>query len=189
MQRVEQMERNWEVFARELERVKKLKKSKGEESKGLAGPYGIIKRVIKVHDFPAGTIFPEVYGSYDGYVITTTEHIFWVLISSYKKCCEEWGCITSEDEDDIGYYVGKRLLDVEVTDIAFNKRVLEHLDKAREDHIDYSGCVPEVEQTVFVNFVTHVGEFQLVVYNLHNSYYGHEILLAYDDKVLMNPEI
>jgi hypothetical protein len=38
----------------------------------------------------------------------------------------------------------------------------------------------------FVDFVTDKGVFQLAVYNAHNGYYGHGILVAKDDEILLN---
>jgi hypothetical protein len=39
---------------------------------------------------------------------------------------------------------------------------------------------------MFINFITDVGVFQIVAYNEHNGYYGHESVLVCNGKVLCN---
>jgi len=36
----------------------------------------------------------------------------------------------------------------------------------------------------FVDFITTNGTFQLAVYNSHNGYYGHGIVVAIDEKIV-----
>ena len=36
----------------------------------------------------------------------------------------------------------------------------------------------------FINFETDRGVFQLTVYNTHNGYYGHDIFIQVDDKIV-----
>lgn len=43
-----------------------------------------------------------------------------------------------------------------------------------------------INQIQFVDFVTSRGTFQLAVYNSHNGYYGHGIIVAKDDEILLN---
>ena len=41
----------------------------------------------------------------------------------------------------------------------------------------------------FVDFVTDRGTFQLAVYNSHNGYYGHGILVLKNDEVLLEDDL
>ena len=68
------------------------------------------------------------------------------------------------------------LLEVNVTDIALNQKVLTQMN---EDYIDN-------REIQFVDFKTNLGTFQLAVYNSHNGYYGHGILVAKDNEILLN---
>ena len=114
------------------------------------------------------------YSEMDGYKVETENHIFHVLIDNGQCCCENWGHMTSED--DLSYYVGAELLEVNVTDIALNQKVLTQMN---EDYIDN-------REIQFVDFKTNLGTFQLAVYNSHNGYYGHGILVAKDNEILLN---
>lgn len=67
-------------------------------------------------------------------------------------------------------------MEVKVTDTALNQKVLT---KMEEEYI----CNGSIQ---FVDFITNNGVFQLAVYNVHNGYYGHGILVAKDDEILLD---
>lgn len=114
------------------------------------------------------------YSSMDGYKIETEDHVFCVLIDNGQSCCESWGYLTSED--DLNYYIGSELIEVKLTDLALNKTVVEKSGY-------YDGDCGGIQ---FVDFVTSNGTFQLAVYNSHNGYYGHGIVVAKDNEILLN---
>lgn len=113
------------------------------------------------------------YSAMDGYVVKTDQHTFYVLINNGQSCCENWGYFSSEDDHD--QFIGANLLEVNLTDTALNTTKVEE-----SDYYDDAGGIQ------FVNFVTDNGVFQLAVYNAHNGYYGHSILVAKDEEVLLN---
>lgn len=82
-----------------------------------------------------------------------------------------------QSEDDLTAYIGAELREVHLTDTALNKAAVEKSDYYDGD--DGGGIQ-------FVDFVTDRGTFQLAVYNSHNGYYGHGILFAKDDAILLN---
>lgn len=100
---------------------------------------------------------------YDGFEITTDLQNILVLIDNGQHCCEEWGYLSSFG--DAKEFIGSNLLKVEIVDTSLNKT---ELDKIRDDK-------REDIETVFVNFETSKGLFQLTVYNAHNGYYGHAV--------------
>ncbi|MBR3795763.1 MAG: hypothetical protein IKK34_07015 [Clostridia bacterium] len=108
---------------------------------------------------------------YDGYEVKTNQHCYMVLIENEQNCCETWGYFASNDND-LGQYVGKVLAGVYLTDTALNTKKVEEL------HLD--------ERDIqFVDFVFADGDkLQLAVYNAHNGYYGHSILVIRDDVIL-----
>lgn len=110
----------------------------------------------------------------DGYVVETDKHIFRVLIENGQSCCESWGYLTSED--DLIQFIGNELLEVNLVDTALKQAVV---DKEAEYGFDDGGIQ-------FVNFVTDRGVFQLAVYNAHNGYYGHDIVIAKDNDILLS---
>ena len=112
----------------------------------------------------------EDYGQMDGYKVTTTKHTYYVLIDNFQQCCEHFGYFVSED--DPNQFVGANLLEIRLTDTALNNKKLE------EYGINY-----EYAMIQFVDFVTDKGVFQIAVYNEHNGYYGHDIVILKDNVV------
>lgn len=112
--------------------------------------------------------------SMDGYIVETDQHTYHVLIDNQESCCESWGYLASDD--DLSQYIGAQLRDVRLTDTALNT-----------EQVEASGYYDGDEGGIqFVNFVTDRGVFQLAVYNAHNGYYGHGILIAKDEHILLN---
>ena len=109
----------------------------------------------------------------DGYKVVTDQHTYHVLIDNDQSCCESWGYLASDD--DLAQYVGATLAEVRLTDKALNQQVVEA-----------SGYYEDGGGIQFVDFVTDRGVFQLAVYNGHNGYYGHGILVAKDDEIILN---
>lgn len=112
------------------------------------------------------------YAEYDGYRITTTEHKYLILISNEQNCCEDWGYMVSEDDFDS--FIGKSLVSVELTNMALDKKIVKDLY-----------C--DDDQIQFVDFKISNGTvLQFTVYNSHNGYYGHPIIVAKDNDILLN---
>ena len=109
------------------------------------------------------------YARMEGYKVVTDAHTVWVLIDSEQSCCESFGYLSSED--DLAHYVGETLVEIHLTDMALNSRIVEG-----------SGYEPNIQ---FVSFGTNRGTFQLAVYNSHNGYYGHPVLIAKDGEIVL----
>ena len=105
---------------------------------------------------------------YEGYIIKTEDKDYKVLITNGQSCCESFGYIQSED--DLTEFIGAELLSVQTTDVALVKVDVEY---------DYAGDI------MFVDFNTSKGTFQLSVYNYHNGYYGHGIIITTDEKEII----
>ena len=113
------------------------------------------------------------YAAYDGYKITTSEQEYLILIDNGQCCCESWGYFSSED--DFGNYIGKTILDVYLTD---NNWVTAAPT--------YSGYYDDFGGIQFVDFkFTDGSVLQFAVYNAHNGYYGHPIIIAKDKEILL----
>jgi len=119
------------------------------------------------------------YSCMDGYKVKTDKHSFYILIDNGQSCCEEWGYIScAEDELDLKYFLGSQLIEVNLTDVALNQTI-----------VDNSGYYEEDGGIQFIDFKTNIGTFQLAVYNAHNGYYGHGIIVAKDEEILLNDTI
>lgn len=152
---------------------------------------GKIITIEEIHDFTLGNNAPvngkngsqlgltgmlNILGggrSMDGYKISTVKHNIYILIDNYQSCCENWGYIQSED--DLNYYIASSIKDIKLTDIALNQKMI---DFEKEGYFDEGGIQ-------FVDFETSRGSFQLAVYNGHNGYYGHGIIISIDDKIVL----
>lgn len=152
--------------------------------------YGIIIKVNKVEGFALGNMakftgknnsqlgISSMLGFFggrtmDGYEVETNLHKIRVLIDNSQSCCESWGYIQSED--DLTPYIGSELIDINLTDTANNVEMLKN--ESLEYGFDRGGIQ-------FVDFATRKGTFQLAVYNAHNGYYGHGIIIAVDDDII-----
>ncbi len=152
--------------------------------------YGRIRSIDELHGFKVGNRYAlngsggarlglsqmvdAVFGSggsMDGYAVVTSKHTVRTLIDDGQSCCEDSGYFSTDD--DLSAYVGANLRDIEITDTALNTKAI---DEKFEYGFDGGGVM-------FVTFKTSRGDFQLAVYNSHNGYYGHGIIVAVDDEI------
>lgn len=112
--------------------------------------------------------------NYDGWKIITDENEYHILIDNGQSCCESWGYIVSEN--DFSEFVGKEIKDVRLTDTKLNNSsVYSYLE-----YLDDGGVQ-------FVNFEFSDGSvLQFAVYNGHNGYYGHGIIIAKNEDILLS---
>lgn len=96
---------------------------------------------------------------YEGYEITTDKAKYLVVINNDQQCCEHWGYLTSED--DFEKFIGNELVEVKT-------------DSSSGIGNDFF----ETKCTCFVDFVTTKGTLQFVLYNEHNGYYGHKVIIS-----------
>ncbi len=104
------------------------------------------------------------WSNYDGYQIITDQQTIKIGISDGQSCCENFGCIITNDETK--EFIGAELLGISITDTALNNKKIEELE-----YLDCGGAM-------FVNLETSEGLLQFVAYNAHNGYYGHEAVLV-----------
>lgn len=102
------------------------------------------------------------YDDFDGYIIKTDQQTIKIGISNSQSCCENWGYLTTND--DLQEFVGAKLTAIKLVDTALNVKPIE-------DHDLYEPSL------MFVNFATDRGTMQLVAYNDHNGYYGHDAVV------------
>ena len=102
---------------------------------------------------------------YDGYKITTDKQEIFVGIDNSQYCCEEWGYCSSLDNFDD--FIGADLLTIVSVDTALKTY---ELDRSRDGY-------DVLDEAMFINFETSKGTFQIVCYNSHNGYYGHDVVV------------
>lgn len=158
---------------------------------------GKITSIEEVHDFQCGNFTPLNgkngarlgvvgmmhgmfgFGEFDGYKVCTEDHEVMILISNEQNCCESWGYFDSND--DANQFIGANLHEVRLTDTALNMAALD------ANGLIWNGEIDLDEGSIqFVDFVTDAGVFQLAVYNAHNGYYGHSVIVAIDDNIIFD---
>jgi hypothetical protein len=105
-----------------------------------------------------------------GYKIVTSDQEILFLIDDGRSCCESWGYFTSED--DFVKFVGAILTGITVTDTNRTSRVINQ--DYNYDSSDDEDITLDQGDVMFVDVETDRGILQLVAYNAHNGYYGHE---------------
>jgi len=109
------------------------------------------------------------YSTFDGFRITTDSKVFELLISNGQDCCEDFGSIVSEDNLDD--FIGSEIKDFKCVDSAdYNDIPLFKKANNDSEYVDVFDCA-------FIDFNTNKGTIQFAVYNHHNGYYGHDIVI------------
>ena len=105
----------------------------------------------------------DEWNTYDGYEIVTDSQTIKIGISNHQSCCENFGCIITNDE--IKEFIGSELKSLAIVNNVLNNKKIDELE-----YLDCGGAM-------FVNLETSEGLLQFVAYNAHNGYYGHEAVL------------
>jgi len=105
-----------------------------------------------------------------GYIVNVGDYFVKMLIEDESQCCENWGYICSEDN--IDEFIGAELLNINFTDGEYNTKTLEEFRK-----LGFNINSGEQAFGVFITFETSKGQLQFTLYNDHNGYYGHNVLI------------
>lgn len=125
-----------------------------------------MEKILKIEDFENSKIpGTESYENFEGFRITTDEQEIWIAIDNGISCCESWGHFSTNDS--IDEFIGATLKDIRLVDTSLNLKMIE---KKFEYGFDGGGII-------FVNLETDKGTLQFAVYNEHNGYYGHSVVI------------
>lgn len=161
-----------------------LKESEILEDEDLKSGEGeVIISIEKIEDYlikiTEDSNSPDVY--YSGFELVTSNGKYQIVISHEQHCCEESGYVMTEDDPE--KFIGSEILSITRTDDCSLTRALEEELESHDDKQE------KIASTQFLNINTNKGLFQLVVYNCHNGYYGHPILVIKDENVLYRDKI
>lgn len=131
-----------------------------------------IKNIEEVYDVSSESLeclkSIEYSGMFDGFKITTSKNIWYILISNIQQCCENFGYVSKpEDYKD---YIG--------AGVYFISRTVRTIDDDIET-IPLSSS-SEYPNCMFITFYTDKGDLQFTAYNEHNGYYGHNVVIVKD---------
>lgn len=118
------------------------------------------EQIISIED-TSFRLDSKSYGSYDGFVIKTTEQEIKLGIGNGQSCCENWGYFITNDEPDT--FIGADVLGVDIVHTCLEKEKAPKM---------YEG------DAMFVNIETTKGTLQFTAYNEHNGYYGHAAVVV-----------
>lgn len=107
---------------------------------------------------------------HEGVRVGTTHGDIRALISAGQQCCETYGGEIVSNDHSPDYFIGAPVFEVRVT------------DGSGEVHEDVG--MGDYENAAFIDIVTIRGVLQLTVYNHHNGYYGHDVILLDGETVL-----
>ena len=124
--------------------------------------------IIKSIEEVSNAKYPTQYSTYEGYKIVTDKQEIYVLISDKSSCCESYGHFANHD--DLDYFIGSKLKNIGIVDECLTTK---DYDLEQISSLDCGG-------TYFVNLETTKGTLQLTVYNSHNGYYGHNVIIKAD---------
>lgn len=143
--------------------------------------------IIELVEAIAGYKFEtDDYSSYEGYRIKTSERDIRVLVSSESSCCENFGYISSDDN--LSQFVGAELIEVWAATLDDRYFPSENLYvKKLVDLRGWDERGPDVFEAAFVYIETSRGPLTLAVYNEHNGYYGHEVLIDVQGPAIRDP--
>jgi hypothetical protein len=136
-----------------------------------------MEKILKIESVDSITLKTDDRwaSSMEGVLITTTKQVIKVLIGNESCCCEHWGYLMSEDDPD--YFLGADLLavfvaDTNLTTTDFQCGYGEELAKGKTEKVSL-----DCGDVMFVNIETSLGTLQIAVYNAHNGYYGHRVII------------
>lgn len=111
-------------------------------------------------------------------IVETDTCCYIAEIDSSPNCCEVYGgyiiC-----EDDVTDFIGSSLLRITLTDTALSAYIVREINSIQNGH---GSC--DLHNIQFINFETTKGVLQYVVYNCHNGYYGHDISIRQNNKLI-----
>lgn len=118
------------------------------------------QRIVSIED-----VYDDPKG-YDGYRVTLEGgNDFTIAVSNGTSCCENWGMITVPQAE-INHFIGSQIRGI----VPIR---LQYKEGDSQGYGDDGG-------TAFVDVLTDRGVLQLAVYNYHNGYYGHGVVLFHN---------
>jgi len=121
-----------------------------------------MEKILRIEEASFKTTEKD-WSVYEGFQIITDQQTIKIGISNSQTCCENWGYLITND--DTGDFIGSELLNIVMVDSALNDKKIEEFE-----YLNGGGAM-------FVNLETSKGLLQIVAYNCHNGYYGHNAVL------------
>ena len=107
---------------------------------------------------------------FKGIYIQTNKAVLKFEIDADRQCCEHFGYFSyNEFDKPYEHFIGAEIYQIFISnDKNENQKVFDITENIKHDMYD-------IKSAVFINIMTSKGKMQIVIYNEHNGYYGHEI--------------
>ena len=129
-----------------------------------------IESITEVFDVPL-----DKYSQGDGYQLNFTDNsVCELLIDNGQNCCESWGYLASNDV--LEEFYGAEIVEATITDMTSDTKFFDRIV------VESEGSEYEVPGCVFITLRTTKGDLQLVAYNAHNGYYGHDVVVKFNNR-------
>lgn len=127
-----------------------------------------MSKIVKIEEVNNVNFNDDSYSNYDGFRIETEDEEMYFLIGNSQCCCENWGTYLYTPED-LKDYIGADYLGYDESSCS---EIENHLK------IEYVGP----DEICFLNIHTSKGTIDFAVYNSHNGYYSHAVVLKITNK-------
>jgi hypothetical protein len=127
-----------------------------------------MSKIVKIEEVNNVNFNDNRYSNYDGFKIETEDEEIYFVIDNSQQCCENWGTYLYTPED-LREYVGADYLGYD-----------ESSCSEIENHLENEYV--ESDEICFLNIHTSKGTIDFAVYNSHNGYYSHAVVLKITNK-------
>lgn len=127
-----------------------------------------MSKIVKIEEVYNINFNNNRYSNYDGFKIETEDEEIYFVIDNSQQCCENWGTYLYTPED-LREYVGADYLGYD-----------ESSCSEIENHLENEYV--ESDEICFLNIHTSKGTIDFAVYNSHNGYYSHAVVLKITNK-------
>ena len=127
-----------------------------------------MSKIVKIEEVNNVNFNDSRYPNYDGFRIETEDEEMYFVIGNSQQCCENWGTYLYTPED-LREYVGADYLGYDESSCSEIENSLE------KEYV-------ESDEICFLNIHTSKGTIDFAVYNSHNGYYSHAVVLKITNK-------
>ena len=127
-----------------------------------------MSKIVKIEEVNNVNFNNNRYSNYDGFKIETEDEEIYFVIDNSQQCCENWGTYLYTPED-LREYIGADYLGYDESSCS------EIENGLKSEYV-------ESDEICFLNIHTSKGTIDFAVYNSHNGYYSHAVVLKITNK-------
>lgn len=144
-------------------------------------------KIIKINEFEGVKLVREIdeadeWETFMGYEVETDDGFITIAVNDVSSCCESFDAVNNLPHLD--YFNGAEVIDIRAveTDEDGNWKDSKSLLKELGEY------GPDVLEAGFIKIVTDKDTFDMGVYNNHNGYYGHTVIVKKSEKSILRKQ-